>query len=153
MGKRSYRFEPRNAALGRPDAYADDSDPGDRGPDFGAAGRKPAKVDFSFMVPLRADPDDARVLLVELFFRERESVPVSRRAHRRRTDRVSGEPRSIAPQSGPALIYFSGSFFGVNSDDIRWAAVSWDALSFLAIKSRWLSQPAFPLAAQMLSHL
>lgn len=50
-------------------------------------------------------------------------------------------------------LYFSGSFFGANSEESRCAAVSWDPLSFFATRSRCSAHRSSPLAAQRLSHL
>ncbi len=52
-----------------------------------------------------------------------------------------------------ASVFSDSSFFGVNSTESFCAVSSCPRLSFLATWSRWLTQPAFPLAAQMLSHL
>ena len=48
---------------------------------------------------------------------------------------------------------FAPSFWGWNSVARRWASAIWPALSFLASRSRCVTHPALPLAAQIFIHL
>src|SRR5579864_2384599 len=99
MGEQFQRTETGDAALGRHGAEVDHSDFGYRGGRVGTAGGKQTRMGLPVVVLIRPGDDGQGILPIELFLRERESIPSRCLAYPGGADGVSRQPGGVASQN------------------------------------------------------